>query len=266
MVRILTLPPPDRERQSSAFGARLSSVDPSQKSTWAGQVFLTFDFDWAHHDIVADCLGLLAGAGFPSSTWFVTHETPILEILRETPGVELGIHPNFRPLLGGSSYRGDARDEIGRLMRIVPDARAVRSHSVVTGSPLSEIYREYGITHESNVYIPASSGIEVRPWFSQHGLVQAPFSWADDVSTYRAEPEALQLARANLGLLILDFHPIHIFLNTETMDRYELTREIHHRPDDLVAHRYKGYGTRNRFLELIHGLAGDSNGALFVGA
>lgn len=266
MVRILTLSPSDLGRQRSPFGASLSSVNPRKKSTWVRQIFLTFDLDWAHNDIVADCLELLVEAGCPSSTWFVTHETPMLEILRETPGVELGIHPNFRPMLDGSRHQADARDEIERLMRIVPDARAVRSHSVVTGSPLSAIYQEHGITHESNVYIPASSGIEVRPWFSPHGLVQAPFSWADDVSTYREEPEALQLARANRGLLILDFHPIHIFLNTESMERYELTREIHQSPEELVAHRYEGYGTRNRFLDFIHGVTGDSSGAQFVGA
>lgn len=53
------------------------------------------------------------------------------------------------------------------------------------------------------------------------------------------------------GVKVFDFHPIHIFLNTESLDRYERTRPYHQNPSELIKHRYKGYGTRNRLIELL---------------
>ena len=53
------------------------------------------------------------------------------------------------------------------------------------------------------------------------------------------------------GLKVFDFHPIHVFLNTEHMDRYEQTRAWHQSPQELRAHRYEGEGTRTRFLEFL---------------
>jgi len=52
-------------------------------------------------------------------------------------------------------------------------------------------------------------------------------------------------------LKVLDFHPIHVFLNTESLDRYERTRPLHHNPKELIKHRFEGYGTRNRLLEVL---------------
>ena len=53
------------------------------------------------------------------------------------------------------------------------------------------------------------------------------------------------------GLKVFDFHPIHVFLNTESLERYERTRALHHNPKELIKHRYEGYGTRNRLIELL---------------
>jgi len=53
------------------------------------------------------------------------------------------------------------------------------------------------------------------------------------------------------GLAVLDFHPIHVFLNTESSERYERTREIRRRPDELLKHRHTGVGTRTRLMRLL---------------
>lgn len=55
------------------------------------------------------------------------------------------------------------------------------------------------------------------------------------------------------GIKVFDFHPIHIFLNTEDLDRYEKTREWHNCEVTLLKYRYEGYGTRNFLMELIGG-------------
>ena len=52
------------------------------------------------------------------------------------------------------------------------------------------------------------------------------------------------------GLRVLTFTQF-IFLNTESLDRYESTRSLHHNPKELIKHRFMGYGTRNRLFDLL---------------
>jgi len=42
-----------------------------------------------------------------------------------------------------------------------------------------------------------------------------------------------------------------VFLNTESLDRYERTRPIHRDPSELIKHRFDGYGTRSRLIDLL---------------
>lgn len=74
-----------------------------------------------------------------------------------------------------------------------------------------------------------------------------PHQWSDysDISV----PFGLHGVLPNY--FVVDFHPIHVFLNTESLDRYERTRSLHQNPKELIKHRYEGYGTRNRLLELL---------------
>jgi len=53
------------------------------------------------------------------------------------------------------------------------------------------------------------------------------------------------------GLKVFDFHPIHVFLNTELLDRYDRTRHLHQKPGELIKHRFDGEGIRIRLLELL---------------
>ena len=46
------------------------------------KVFLTFDLDWAHEEVIEDTIDLISQSGV-SSTWFVTHKSPILDNLEK---------------------------------------------------------------------------------------------------------------------------------------------------------------------------------------
>ena len=52
-------------------------------------------------------------------------------------------------------------------------------------------------------------------------------------------------------LIILNFHPIHVFLNTENIIRYENTRQYHQDFSELKKYINDGYGVRNILLEII---------------
>jgi hypothetical protein len=37
----------------------ISKIDPEDRSTWANKLFLTFDVDWAHDDVLLDSADLI---------------------------------------------------------------------------------------------------------------------------------------------------------------------------------------------------------------
>lgn len=106
------------------------TVDPEDSSTWVNKLFLTFDIDWAHDEILKDTLNIAEEASMPA-TWFVTHATPVLNDIRALTGQELGLHPNFNPLLDGVSNNGNNAEKIVKaLLDIVPEGKSIRSHSM----------------------------------------------------------------------------------------------------------------------------------------
>lgn len=233
--------------------AKISDIDLSNAATWQDKLFLTIDIDWAHDNVLLDMIELIEQVNV-AATWFVTHDTPLLARLRANPDFELGIHPNFNFLLNGDGRAGrDAAEVIDRLLAIVPEAKCVRSHSITQSSVLLDLFVRRGLTHESNALIPIQAGIELKPWKLWSGLTRVPYCWEDDVCVLYnpSSAESLSLIAASKGIKVFDFHPIHVFLNMENMDRYERTREWHQSPDELLAHRYEGAGTRKRFLEFL---------------
>ncbi len=230
----------------------LSQIEVENPHSWKGVVFLTIDIDWAHDDLLYDTINLLKAHEVPA-TWFVTHDTPALEALRSNSSFELGIHPNFNKLLSGLDDPGASMEsEIDRLLEIVPEAKSVRSHSMTQSSVLLNCFRERGLKVDSNQFLAASSGIPCRPYLHWNGLVRVPYSWEDDIHWLDSQSPEINEYLARAELKVLDFHPIHIFLNTESADRYETSRPFHRNPEELLKYRYEGYGTRNRFLEVLN--------------
>jgi hypothetical protein len=236
--------------------ATISSLNSSDHNTWTGKIFLTFDLDWANDEVILDTIKILEIAEV-SATWFVTHDTPLLRRLRQNPKFELGIHPNFNYLLAGDSRNGkDSKEIIDRMMNLVPEAKCVRSHSMMQSSVLLDIFAAVGLTHDVNHFIPASIGLELRPWILWNGMTRVPYFWEDDVtciynSKGMREPSIKDVVRSGDGVKVFDFHPIHIFLNTECISRYERTRKIHQYATTLLHQRYQGYGARNMLQEIL---------------
>ena len=231
----------------------ISSIQIEAEASWSEIPYLTLDIDWAHDDILADTIELVEKYRVPA-TWFVTHDTPLLSRLRSNPDFELGIHPNFNWLLSGDDRAGrDADEVVDRLLAIVPEAKCVRSHSTTQSSGLLDLFARRGLSHECNSFIPVQSGIELKPWRLWTGLTRVPYFWEDDVACLYSCENALPMSRlvSLAGIKVFDFHPVHIFLNTENMHRYEQAREWHRFPKKLLAHRYNGEGSRTRFLEIL---------------
>ena len=231
--------------------SKVSSIECDSIKTWQDKVFLTFDIDWAHDDVLSDTIDLVESYDVPV-TWFVTHDTPVLNRLRDDPRFELGIHPNFNFLLQGSEVGGrSAEDVIEKALEIVPEASSVRCHSMAQNSVILNQFKEYGLEYDCNHFIPWHSEIYLRPWKLWSGLIKVPYFWEDDVACIEEDHKSLAELGSLSGLKVFDFHPIHIFLNTELLNRYEQTRPLHNNPKELIKYRYEKSGTRNRLLELL---------------
>lgn len=221
------------------------------------EIYLTFDTDWADDDVVRDTVELLDARGV-AATIFVTHPSPALAALAGHPRIEVGIHPNFNALLESGPHDHDAAAVLAELHDAFPAAVSVRSHSLFQSSGIHHLFARRGLTFEVNQFIPAWSGVTCKPYREITGMIRVPYFWEDDVQVMamaRGLAPAWNAAAMldAKGLKVFDFHPIHVFLNTESMDRYARSRASHRDAARLVAHRFEAYGTRSFLIDLIDG-------------
>jgi hypothetical protein len=231
--------------------SKISDIDSSINQTWDGsKIFLTFDIDWAHDEVIADLHFLLDKYGV-QATIFTTHSSLEISSLMNDPKFEVGLHPNFNSLLDGISKNENAKSTITNLKDLFPKATSVRSHSITTSSVISSYFAAEGITHDVNFFVPDHANIELKPWLSLFKVNMIPYFWEDDVACVDNNVNDVSQLVNRKGIKVFDFHPIHVFLNTESLNRYENTRPLHQKPKELIKHRFDGYGTRSRLIKLL---------------
>jgi hypothetical protein len=233
-------------------------------------VAVTLDVDWAPDCAIDHAAALLHRANVPA-TWFVTHAGAAVERLRSAgPLFELGIHPNFLP---GSSHGSSVAEVLSHCMRLVPEARSMRTHSLVQSSPLlGEIVRQTPISVDVSLLLPRHRGLQPVPMpFAERTLIRLPFCWEDDIEMAFAEPDWAPLrARQVGGVRILNFHPIHIYLNSTTVASYRALKAAvpdlrTATPEQMAPFREQGRGTGWAFQEAVRTLA-SSGEAATIGA
>lgn len=231
----------------------VSEVVLSVPSSWENRILVTLDIDWAVDLVLEDAIDLVESLDL-RATWYVTHDTPLLARLRASDRHELGIHPNFNPLLFRNDHQfGSTPNEIvSRLLEIVPAARSVRSHSMTQSSWLLALFRERGLTHDTNTYMPAVSEVALRPWTDWNGLIRVPYFWEDDLHAAESPHWRPEIYVSRPGLRVFDFHPIHLFLNTPAPDLYGAARPHLHDAATLEKMRHKGIGPRSFLRALAH--------------
>ena len=218
---------------------------------------ITLDIDWAC-DFMLDDVHELLRKHRVKATWFITHDSPAVQSLKEQPLFELGLHPNFLP----GSTQGDSEEEImENLKAFLPEATSVRTHCLVQSVPILKRFRvNHELLLDSSLYMPACEGLSLHAMEYGDGLrlVRVPYFWGDfsEVQT----PDGLQSVdhpRYNvMGLKVFNFHPIHVYLNTANFAQYDkLKNEVRLQtatPEDIELYRNKTeYGVRDFFLSLL---------------
>lgn len=187
----------------------------------SGVPLITFDVDWAP-DAAIDAVAELLVDARVAATWFVTHASPAVDRLREHPELfELGIHPNF---LAGSTHGATPEAVLEHCMSLVPEARSMRTHGLVQSSALLALVRSTTpIAVDASLFLPYAPAIApVRYPMPVGELVRVPYYWEDDAEMYRPRPvwDLDRILGTATGLTVLNFHPIHAYLNSRDMSAY----------------------------------------------
>ena len=214
---------------------------------------ITLDTDWAPDITIDYTADLLAAAGV-KATWFITHDSPATRRLLDSEWFDIGLHPNFSP---STTQGANPEAVIKHLKAVAPNAKLARAHSLALSFRHLELMSRFGLESDHSIYLPRASGIQPVLHVCKGGnapLVRVPYFWEDDYEIMR--PDWPWLPQADhQGLRVYDFHPIHIYLNTRHIARYETLKT--HGPlqamdeSALKPHRQEGHGIRTVFEKVI---------------
>ena len=237
--------------------------NPKEAAGVKDTAYITMDMDWANDGVLADTITLAEQLDIPVCM-FVTHATPMLAALREHPLFTLGIHPNFLPHLNGQTTKS-FRETLEEMRALVPEAKLLRCHALIDATPILVTAREMGFRADMNLFIPLSSGICAYSFYHFSGLKRLPFFYEDDAWTLEPGHPSVErhILSGGAGLKIFNFHPIHLYLNTETMERYNKAKPYYHEFDKLAPYVNHGeeFGSRDFLQKTVQ--LGRENGIRF---
>ena len=106
-----------------------------------------------------------------------------------------------------------------------------------------------GILYESNTLIPYD--FRLKPFRCWSSLTRIPYNWEDDVH-YLYDRKFDEFFFTNYDsdkVYIFDYHPIHVFLNTDTKTTYEKSKSFLNSPEKLFECRNKNnIGVRDHLI------------------
>ena len=209
------------------------------------------DIDWANDFLLEEVIKIINNKNV-KITWFITHETPIIEKLKKDKKYELGIHPNFLP----NTTQGNSPTEIlSNLKKIVPKAVSVRTHALYHSVPLLMKFQDYGLKNDSSILLYKTKNIE--PHFNPSlNLYRIPYFWEDYVEMFEVNPSwDFKNNSKTSGLKIYNFHPIHIVLNSNNLDSYQKIKpeieKIGINEKNIDKYKNEGKGARTFFLDML---------------
>ena len=188
------------------------------------KIHLTFDIDWAPDWIIEEVLTIL-DLKKVKGTFFITHETPLNREIA-LRGHNLGIHPNFLP---GSSHGKNVFEIINFFNKLLPNATCIRTHSLFQSSPLlEEIFTiKSSLTYDFSLFTPGLGLYKKIIWHNENiKFWRLNYQWEDDCCFPFINYSWDKLKLEN-SLNIINFHPIHVYLNSNNgMNYAKLKRRL----------------------------------------
>lgn len=183
------------------------------------------------------------------STWFVTHKTTKTLELYDDENIETGLHPNFNDLLFIKNIGMDSKSVLDTLINDFPKAKTVRSHSLTQNERLIDLFCDYGLTNVCNLFVPFGVS-NLNPYRLWNNAVIIPHCYQDNVS-FKIDHNLRDLEVSKNKFIVLLIHPIHLFINTCSLQHYESCRLHFNNPSKLIDLRNKEFGIRDLFVEFL---------------
>lgn len=190
------------------------------------KILISFDTDWAPDFVIEKIVEILIKNKI-KSTWFITHNSSVFEKMKKLPELfELGIHPNFYP----KSDHGDNEENILlNVTKFCPEATSIRMHGLYQSSSLLNKISELlpNIKVDVSLYIPNIKDIYPFDYFTDNKrkIKRIPFVWEDDLEFLGSQNWSLDKFSKNKGFTILNFHPIHVYLNSSNSNNYNKVKK-----------------------------------------
>lgn len=218
---------------------------------------ITLDTDWAPDFIVDEVAAILLNHRVPA-TWFITNNSPAVDRLRSHLDLfELGIHPNFND---GSTHGGTISEVLSHCQDMLPDAQSMRTHGLVQSTFLLwKVMKETSLSTDVSLYLhdyPFVTPFEYA--MGDRTLLRIPYIWEDDVHFSQSKPswELDQFCQTGEGVRVVNFHPIHVYLNSQDIRSYTALKEAAGgiavaRPDQVASFVASGPGTGTLFRQFV---------------
>ena len=177
------------------------------------KICLTLDADWALKQVTEYALSFFYQHNI-AFTFFATDDQDI----RSDELCEVAWHPNF--------FQTNADAELSKLSRLFPGSKGIRPHRLYQDGSLSaDILKKYGIKWLS----ASSSSTRFIPEWRYDLFPDFSINWGDNFWIwYKSTPDFEILHRDLKGFYTINFHPIHIYLNTVTQEQYNRAKTRYH--------------------------------------
>lgn len=182
----------------------------------------TSDIEWANESVIKYAFKFFDKFNVPV-TPFITHRSE--EITRRYAGKErlVGVHPNF---FSDSTHGTTYQEVVNHVIALNPRARGFRSHSCFVNLKIEDIFYDRNYKWDSNLVLHLQP--DIVPLHLATGLTRFP-NFLEDYHFLRLQSGTVNCAvhlkkikpkLSTAGLKIFNFHPIHIFLNTTSLEQY----------------------------------------------
>jgi hypothetical protein len=214
-------------------------------------ICLSFDTDHLDDERMREFVSEVAIPG--AATFFCTRPYSALD----SGTHELCPHPTLEPA-------DDWSAELDAMAADFPDARGVRTHSCIQSHMLSMDFKRRGYE-----WISAGDQLGRRgltPYREVWGLWHVPIYYMDnmDFSAQDYWPDApepfdrgtLEATVKDEGVYVIDFHPVHLLLNSASAEAYLSRRDRFLAGESLDQLRCDGYGARSYYEDLVELMGG----------
>lgn len=176
---------------------------------------ISFDLDWAPDFVLEKTLSILNNYNLPT-TFFITHHSDALKKFKVTHDyIEIGLHPD----LTLHSQQGSNLFDVKKFFMLSnTEPLIIRSHgNVVSTNLYSELFSLFGPYIDSSIFLPRNLTVSPSQFWHSNSLVKLiPYIWEDSHELHSEFPIFFMnndFWQNILGISVLNFHPIHIYID-----------------------------------------------------